>query len=452
MLKKRYYILLPILIACLTSLLVGLLVLRHMPLASDALAYHQEAGSILDGSQAGQPYYYPPGMSGYLAFWQRFLGSSIWVSRLAIVWTSAAGAGLVGWLTYQLTRSKRFSLAAGLIMAVYPPMVLLSGQPYPQHLAHVCVLGTCAFWLRALEDKRLHHFVFCGLFLGLGVLTRPASASLGLALAATGLAAAWRVRRDSPAETKPMIRLATGAAVCVTVFLLSLIPALCHNWSLGEGVTLSTNNERNLLLGNCPYTPLYKTSHLAQRTFKDLPPAVSQYLNPLYIGDNPRLAMRREAVHQIVEAPGTFILRTLNRTRSFWGFDYLATRRIQAWCHAGKQSMPWLLVLEAGSYIVIMLAAIAGFASNRIRHKGFMLLFVFSYQIPYCLAFSGGTYHFPVVGLLIPFAAVGISHLFTLFRKEGLGQVLTRNRWVWVAWIVFLLIQIEYAYFTWKHL
>lgn len=495
---------LPLLLGLALSLLVGVVLLRAMPLASDALAYHRQASALLAGEMSGQPFYYPPGASLYLAAFQVVLGEGVWVSRLAV----ALAHGLVTVFAVLLCREVVWTdrlrlhrtdlvehdapsgpdcrpvpargglpLLTGILMASYPPALLLSGQPYPQHVAHVCIVGTCLFWLKALRTHNLIAFLLSGSFLGFAALTRPASLSLGLAFACTGLWTAWRVL---PAGTEKrwseLARLAAGAVLTLVTVVLTLVPVLAHNWALGEGLTLSTNNERNLLLGNCRFTPLYKTSHLAQRTFAELPPEFEAYMADLEGRDQPRTAMREEALAYIAAKPGEFILRSFNRARAFWGFDYLASRRIQQWFSKGKLSLLPLLALEAGSYILFILLAIKGLfalrrhpdtppASSASRRAGrhpdtqtpnptvTIILFIVSYQLPYCLAFSGGTYHFPVVALLVPFAALGLVTALREARNRDWQFLLgLRPRWVLAVWLTFLAIQAEYAYFTWKYL
>jgi hypothetical protein len=69
-----------------------------------------------------------------------------------------------------------------------------------------------------------------------------------------------------------------------------------------------------------------------------------------------------------------------------------------------------------------------------------------AYQVPYMVAFSAGTYHFPVVWLLMPLASAGLSYLYPFDREKW--RALHGRRWIWVVVLVLLLVQIEYAYWA----
>lgn len=65
-----------------------------------------------------------------------------------------------------------------------------------------------------------------------------------------------------------------------------------------------------------------------------------------------------------------------------------------------------------------------------------------AYQAPYLIAFSGGTYHFPVMGLLWPFAALAAVRL----HEEGLSWFARRIGFRGgVALGLLFAFQVEYA-------
>ena len=159
---------------------------------------------------------------------------------------------------------------------------------------------------------------------GLGVLTRPSMVSV-----APVVAAAWALA----AHRQPLARraIAAGGAAAVCIGLACVLPVCAHDARCGAGWTVSTNNERNLFLGNNPYTPDYKTSHLGQRSLDELEPGTRRYLESFYARVDERAAMQHAAIDYMRRHPARTSLRTLNRATSFWGFDYLASREIQSW-------------------------------------------------------------------------------------------------------------------------
>lgn len=236
-----------------------------------------------------------------------------------------------------------------------------------------------------------------------------------------------------------------GLTVAIAASLF-VAPVLLHNRAAGAGLVLSTNNERNLFLGNNPYTPNYKTSHLGQRSLEELSPEVRAYLESFYDRPDAREAMKHEALVYMAAHPATTAYRSLNRATSFWGFDYLASRIVQSnrgWTE--RRFLPMLLV-EAGGYLLVMLLALVAVFGFRDAVDGgwrwWLVALALAYEAPYVIAFSGGTYHFPVVPLLMAFAALAIT------RGAGAIRRAARSWRTVLALAVFVAIQAQYAYFA----
>ncbi len=491
-------------IAFLASLLVATFLLADMPLAGDGTAYWEEAGLWLEG-MGERPWYYPPGMVLWVALFRALGFGYRHAADLSVAFLAAGTAAIATALSGRLTGNRKLAGLAGLLAAFYPPGLLLASQPVSQHLAQTCLGGVALGWLASLDHWQrggalwrwpvLGWLLGTGLALGMGILARPSLASVGLAVLATAVASAWQrggkavvggrfsARRDAPASPMPDVNLPASPApntrwgvdcrwlathwrlggpglLVAGVALLVLLPFLLHNHRVGAGACISINNERNFWLGNNPYTPLYKTTHLAQRALAELPEETQVYLLRHYIRSevtNPRLrtelsrTLRKirllAAWEHIVDRPELFALRSANRSRAFWGFDYLGTRQIQAWRGWSFRRAAPLHLLEAGGYAAIAGLAIIGILGAGRFGQWQLPAFILAYQLPYCLAFSAGTYHFPVMVLLFPLAAIGWQ---ALGRTGGWRVV---SRWpVAVALSIFALVQIEYALFAWKYL
>jgi 4-amino-4-deoxy-L-arabinose transferase-like glycosyltransferase len=421
--------------AALVRTLVGLAVLGRMPMVSDARDYFALGVRIATGT-ANEAFYYPPGESALLSCVFRMFGPSVVAGR---VLTIAIGVGTVA-LAMLIARElagERALRWAGCLGALYAPSVLLCGQTYSQHLAAFCLAALAYFGLQAFRGAGMHHFAFAGLALGIGCVTRPSMASVAPVLV---LASLWAARR----RTYPPGRLAVGVVVAGCLALGSVAPVLLHNARAGAGYTISTNNERNLFLGNNPYTPDTKTSHLGQRSLDELPPATRSYLESFYARPDTRAAMRREAFSYMVNHPVRTLWRTLNRTTAFWGFDYLASREIQKWGALSQRAEWSLLALEAGSSCCVMALALVTLFCLPGASRGpcgvWLLCLSLAYQAPYCIAFSGGTYHFPVMPLVIALAAV------TLAEFEEARRRFITSRAGYTAIGAFVLLQAQYAY------
>lgn len=127
------------------------------------------------------------------------------------------------------------------VLAVLSPFLLLMSAEFMSHAGSLCAL---TFYLlgyaRALRTRRTRDGIWAGAALALAVLIRPYSA-LGVALP-TVLHAAWRLRAEGRALTRPLRWVALGGAAGVGLLLL-------YNW----GTTGSP-----LRFG---YTALYGPSH-----------------------------------------------------------------------------------------------------------------------------------------------------------------------------------------------
>ena len=416
--------------------LVAFVALGAMPLAGDADDYFALARRLASGDWAGA-FYWPPGESLVLSAGIALLGPSLAVARALTVAMSTATVAFTMLLAREVDGPST-ARTAGWMAAVYAPAVLLCGQPYGQHLAALCLAATAYFALRAARAPGPLPFLATGLALGLGCLTRPSMISV-----VPVVGAAWTLAaRKTPALRRS---LAIGAASAACIVLVCVAPVCAHNARVGSGWTISTNNERNLFLGNNPYTPDYKTSHLGQRPLDALDPETRRYLTSFYERADGRAAMRRAAFRYMAEHPARTSLRTLNRATSFWGFDYLASRQIQAWRGRGARAGLPSLALEAACYLAasaLALVTLFGLGGPRGGGRGWLVALALAYELPYTLAFSGGTYHFPVVPLLLPLAGIAAARPRDAWR--GLRGS-AAARW---ALAVFAVIQAQYAYYA----
>lgn len=440
----------PLLAGLAVRAVVAFGLLRGLPLVNDALQYSDQAKEFLGSFPGKAAYYWPPGSSLLLACAYAVLGSSEAVAKGVMVLLGTAAVPLTARIAREV--DPRSEAAAAWIAALYPPAVMLVAESSAQHLAALCILAFAWLGLRAIRERKAALFALAGLALGAGCLTRPSMASLAPVLFGFFAATAWRARKERFA----MAKLAAGGAALVLGASVLVVPVVLHNARLGAGFTISTNNERNLFLGNNPYTPDYKTSHLGQRGHEELDPETRAYLESFHdtaarvpaIESRPevRAAMLHEALSYMASHPGRTALRTLNRTTSFWGFDYMASRLVQDNRGWGTMGLLPLLALEAGGYLVVAALAILGLFAFGAECDRWWLAWlawlVVAYQVPYAIAFSSGTYHFPAMALLVPFAGVALA------RRREIALRLRENKAALVAFAVFAIVQVQYAYYA----
>lgn len=425
-------------------------------LVSDAGRMAEEAASWLTSGHP-EAFYLPPGNTALLLVSQRLFGVGTFGPRLAMVLVSSLTVLFAARLAGSLA-GRRALVWTAILGALYTPAVLLCGQSYSQHLAGLCLVAFADQGFTALRRGHLRSAVCAGLALGIGTLARPSTLSIvpvALYFAASAMREAHADRgapagRSAPAKGALARRIGLAAAIVAGVTALCLLPAMLHNRAAGEGWAISTNNERNLFLGNCQFTPDYKTSHLAQRLPEELPDEVRDYLLRFEGKPDQRRMMRDEAVAFMVANPGRTLYRTLNRARAFWGFDYLATRVAQQFGdETSRRIAPALLALEAGCFLAVAALATSALAGTRRRFRGpvarWLVALVVAYQVPYLIAFASGTYHFPVMGLVWPFAGVALASL----TKDGVRAFASNlGARGLAALAVLFAIQIEYAYQT----
>jgi 4-amino-4-deoxy-L-arabinose transferase-like glycosyltransferase len=437
-----------IIVSTVVRIVVVFLLLGDMPLVSDAQAYSGQAKRLLSTFPGTSAYYWPPGMSYVLALAYAVFDYGLGVSRAVAVIISVLNVVMIARLSAKVLRDQHAARLGGWIAAFYPAEVMMAGQTYSQPLAMLCLLCVAYWLLIGYERHQWSYFAYAGLAWGWGCLTRPSMVSVGILLPIVWWAARHGdVLKDGPRRTGLLLSYHLVFYLCAAV---CIVPVMYYNATKGAGWTIATNAEINFFAGNNAYTPHYKTSHFLMRPLEKLDPTVRLYIHNLLVRDDAREAMTREAMRYIYDHPVIFLWRTLNRIRAFWGFDYTMSRKIQWHYGLGLSGLALLLLAEAGGYCLVMLMTLAGmhWAWQEVHSQGrvLLILLVLGYQLPYALALSTGVYHFPVMGLLIPFAGVGLSHALS----EGSSRwALKRvSRKVWLSFALFLLIQLEYGYYA----
>jgi len=426
--------------------------LRHLPLVSDAAGYAGQAAGMARGDPV-PAYYWPPGTSYVIAGFYDVLGVHPWVAKLSAILVDAANVGLVAALAARLVADRRAPLVAGVLYAVFPSAVLMAAQPFSLQLTLLFLLLLAILLLDGARRHSWLRLAGAGAAFGCAVLTRPSTATLLVSLVALLVVLLLRVhRRASPI---PGRTLAFGVPSFAAAAVLVVLPALEHNHALGQGWTVSTANEQNLWFGNNPYTPNYKTWYLGQHDPSHFPRHVATYLRSFGAGHPPTRRQRSEMLTEtkrfVLAHPGVTLLRTVNRVRAFWGFDYTMTVNIRDTLRTGSAATAALFVLEVGGYLLVMVLFLVGVLFARARARAgavaFAALLIGGFQLAYAFAYAAGRWHFPMLGLLMPFAALGAVWLASAPRRVA---IVRRSASFWTALAVLGAVQVEYAYFVWS--
>lgn len=218
---------------------------------SDALVYDQRARGIVAGDWLGPAdFIHAPLYPYVLALVRMFSFDSLLAPRIV---QSALGAGtcvLVMLFTRRMLHASphasTIALSAGLLMAVYPPMIFFDGLI--QKTSLVLFLSALVLALTAVgcDRQRATWWLWVGVAMGLLILVRQN------ALALVPLIAAWAWFGSTPSP-KPVKRKLTAIAAISLGIAIVLTPwAVRHKIVIGDFFLSTPNMGQNFAMGNHP--------------------------------------------------------------------------------------------------------------------------------------------------------------------------------------------------------
>ena len=147
----------------------------------DTSEYDQAATKLIKEGSFGEEYERPPVYpvflaAVYLVSYQNFMLVRLvqcGLGALICVLIVAVGTRLYGSQT---------GFYAGLIAAIYPMFIFISGLLYPTTLITLWLLLVVFFLVRGTDDNPLANFSLAGLFMGLAILTKPVAIGLFILL------------------------------------------------------------------------------------------------------------------------------------------------------------------------------------------------------------------------------------------------------------------------------
>lgn len=434
-------------VAFAVRVLVVFVALHRMPIVSDASGYTDQARALLNHTPVGA-YYWPPGQSYFLAAVFKVAGDSDTVAKAANIVVDVVNVVLAVLLARRLVVDSRAIRLTGWLLALFPSTILMSGQPGSISLTMLCLLAAALLLLVGHDSARWAYFGGAGALVGFAVLTRPSTVSVILGLVIVAALVARRLSHRC--DHRRLRALAVGSALFVAVAAAVVAPAVHHNVERDQGLTVSTANEQNFWFGNNPYTPAYKTWQFGAHPLREFPHKVQRYLVRYRAGPPTRAqrhAMLREAARFIVHHPAITALRTFDRAQAFWGFDYTPSSDVKDAYGLARPQQFVLTALEAMAWIAVGMLALVGLTEGRslirLPVASFVLAIVASYALPYIVSYAAGHWREPTLGFVAPFAAAGAAWLT---RSEDSWRRLYRNRAFVLLALVFLVIQVVYAY------
>lgn len=376
----------------------------------DAGAYVEVAREWMEGSSGD--FYWPPGLPALLILFFSVLG----VHKL-----SSLSLMLVGWclwvgLMFLLLKNRTISKlgwGALWVFGIWPAWIHHSVVPLTHLWGSIGLLGILYFLLRKND-------LLAGACVLGAILIRPSSVLL-----LPVLVIFLFMRKENRLRS---IRFA----------LIPLLGIIAWQFFLyqqtGETFFINKANSYNLYLGNHPETPLYRTwwlgSHSEEWDRFPVFQAEVDSIRTLPI-EAQQQAYRQLSLKHIAENPGQFLIRSLNRIRTFWAFDSFTG----AWWYGKNKPIGMVLLgLDAGCYLLLITGVLffwkPVYEWENIQWMSVILILF--YSIPYYLAFSHPTYHFAVMPL------------FYFLGEWNKKPSMSLTKWV----VLFLLIgiQLEWIY------
>ena len=412
--------------------------IAHQPLMSDAASYKEMAAQLAAGVHFVP--YWPPALPLYLAGISELFGGSEPAARLAMLpFYLGLCYGLYR-LVYQLTSQVACANLALLPVAFGPGMICASVEPITE-LPTAMLLTLVACWLVGVKAEKAPGWAPLGIAIGCLSLLRPASLILLFFVPAY---LGWRVR-------KPLAAL--GAAIVPALMVLAWLGYVRE--TTGQTVMINTANARNFYLGNNPLTPVYRTWWLGSHHEHEVELTIHQ------AGPPDPVALQKQysalAWRYIGQAPGLFLLRTLNRACVFIAPDtYTGAYLFEN--YAFSKLFGFLVIaLDSAIYCLMAVGSIlylATLPSVKLRQSalpepliqaGILIGLVLLYALPYFIAFSHPRYHSPMEPLLAAASSAFIAPLLRGLAQPALETLRGRRVPVAVAVALFLAIQAEFV-------
>ncbi len=420
-------------------------ILGSCPLVGDGPTYSQQAQQLVDGTLGFT--YFPPGTAICLAPFYALFGVSGTVDHLFGVVVSSCLLASIVWLCIVVFGWDKRTVVGTCLAALIPHDIMEATQVSSLPLvAFFLTMATCLA-VNVWKQWSWTLWLFCSAFLAAAVITRPASVSIVVVLAAVGLLMVFRKRM-------PLTRYIAAAAATAIVVAVTVVPWCMHNQARAQGWTIATNTEWNFFLANNPLTPDYKTGHFGQRGIPELDSATQAYLLRFVPSGDPsnctyaeRVTMKDEAVRYILAEPLRTLYRVSNRARSYWGVDYNMTRMVQDDYSLPTASVLTIMLSEAGMvFLLLVLAISAPFLIRRpIGEFGvFFSLIVVAGMLPYLAAFAQPRFHTPAIPLVLVPAAAALT--FMVDQPRFAWHTLRSRPLWWALMAALIALQLELTY------
>jgi len=404
--------------------LVYLYQIRELPFFAhhigDARSYVEWAQRITAGNWLGdRVFYQAPAYPYFLALVQTFAGEGAW--RLHVAQALVGSLSCVAiYAAARLLFSPATGVVAGLMLALYPPAIFFDGLVQKAGLGLMLTSGLLALVALFQRQRTAASIAACGALLGMLALTRENALVFALAIPI------WIALRFREASLR---RRAAWVAIFLVGLAAVLLPVGLRNHMVGDTFAITTSQlGSNFYIGNNPqatgvYAPLLPGRHSPRFEGPDAARLAEQALGrPLSKGEvssywlGRGLAFAREQPLDWLALLARKLLLTWN------AFEVPDTEDIYV-----AADWSWLLrgLLAFFHFGVLVPLAVAGMFFAWSRRPDSLLLYWLT------AVFTGATalfyvfarYRFPLVPLLLPFAALAWVEIAQRLHRREFGEL-----------------------------
>ncbi len=378
----------------------------------DSQSYDQHARLLAaEGTFSGrffwQGFFYPFFLAGaYLVS-----GGSMLFARLVQIALGSLMCAFVYALGAKLF-DRRAGVAAGLIAALYGPLVFYDAEILDTGLSAIWAVALVLLVLRAREAKSAWPSLLFGVAGALAVVTRATFLPFFVA------AAIWLVRVRRPGRAAPA-RAGAKAALLAAGFLAVALPVASIAYrATGDFNFLAQSGPINLHIGNNPdrnETIMIRPG----AEWRELTRMPTVQGSPSEAED--RRVFLRRFLDYVKSEPRSYVSGLAEKAVEFASSRELP-RNEDMYVARDRSRLLSILVWKAGRFgfpfgLLLPLAA-AGIALSRRRFPAPACLFLALYPASVIAVFVSGRYRIPVVPVLAVPAAVGLLGLVDLARNR----------------------------------
>ncbi|MCY3947295.1 MAG: hypothetical protein OXF44_13550 [Anaerolineaceae bacterium] len=384
-----------------------------LPGGSDQKVYLERLQALQSGDYPPGRFHYQPGFIYFLGLVSAITGSDDLHSlRLVLVVIASLNCGLMAGITWLATKRRGAGLAAGLLLAFYPPGAFYDTDfVITSQSLVLATLMTGAAWLAWRRPRTLVWPALTGLTLGAGAVTRfelvgPGVASACWLFVNQGLRRAWR----------QVLVLALAA-------LLLIAPVALHNRQGGADYLISAAGPREMYRGNNRDADGLRSPSNASATTHD------DYLHWL-LQD---IALEPVRFGQLILHKAAFFLSSLEAGNNL------------NFAISGQAVSPWL-ARNPLNFSVLLALTMAGLVMLwRAGQRPLALLLLtgaVTYLLMVLLLWVESRIKTPVIAWMLPAAGFAIDRGLATLRQGSLGTGLQRN-WRLLLAIAAVLLLIE---------